>query len=421
MDDRLVPLSTCGPEAEAAAREMSDLHSRKLYHQLTERLLAIVSTPPAGVTAGVLASTFADFVLPIAPRLSQLRAAVMARDIAEAMGAQGGGIDFLDRVLPPKEEPKEEKAGDDAMDVDAGAKSTGAKAPIDDPAGLLVLRAERGRLLANMGDTAGAKEAMNAVMAEVSGWPGCEGVVLAGAHRLAAEYYEKIDEPGEYYTHALRYLAHVELSTIDRDDRLDTLARSLAVSALRGSDVFNFGQLLIHPIVSRLEVAHPWIHAVLSAFDAGDRSAFARLVASPPAGDAVSRAICEPESVEKLGLKLAVMTLVKMLHEAHPATLAAVALKDVGEAVGMAPEGVEKIIMLAMRVGLVRGRIDQAAGTLSVEWVKPRVLTRAQVTALAARVGEWEERVQEVGKDVAEGGSELFRVNNAAAIASGSN
>jgi hypothetical protein len=42
----------------------------------------------------------------------------------------------------------------------------------------------------------------------------------------------------------------------------------------------------------------------------------------------------------------------------------------------------------------LRGTIDACAATLSVLWMRPRILSRTAVQILARRVGEWESRVE---------------------------
>jgi len=50
--------------------------------------------------------------------------------------------------------------------------------------------------------------------------------------------------------------------------------------------------------------------------------------------------------------------------------------------------------MKALAQGLVRGRIDQVSGSVSLTWVQPRVLDSSQLTSMLGKISGW---VQSVG------------------------
>jgi 26S proteasome regulatory subunit N9 len=60
---------------------------------------------------------------------------------------------------------------------------------------------------------------------------------------------------------------------------------------------------------------------------------------------------------------------------------------------------VEHLVIRAVSVGLIKCTIDEVAQEVNFSYVKPKVLSKAQVGALKASVDVWADRV---GKQVAD-------------------
>lgn len=66
-----------------------------------------------------------------------------------------------------------------------------------------------------------------------------------------------------------------------------------------------------------------------------------------------------------------------------------VSLSTIGARTKLDIDGVEFLLMKALSLHLIEGSIDELAGEVSVRWVSPRVLTKAQVGGIKGRLDAW--------------------------------
>ena len=78
------------------------------------------------------------------------------------------------------------------------------------------------------------------------------GFVHGQFYMLASRFYMKEGIHADYYRASLHFLGCTELNTLAKDDRIDQ-AFKLSLAALLGKDIFNFGELLAHPILDDLK------------------------------------------------------------------------------------------------------------------------------------------------------------------------
>ena len=78
------------------------------------------------------------------------------------------------------------------------------------------------------------------------------GFVHGQYYMLASRLYMHEGSHADYYRASLRYLGCTELSTLSKDERKNQ-AFHLSLAALLGKDIFNFGELLAHPILDDLK------------------------------------------------------------------------------------------------------------------------------------------------------------------------
>lgn len=61
------------------------------------------------------------------------------------------------------------------------------------------------------------------------------------------------------------------------------------------------------------------------------------------------------------------------------------------------PDEVEHLIMKALSLGLIRGKIDQVAEIAQITWVQPKVLDKSGIEGMRSRLKEWDGGVERLG------------------------
>lgn len=69
---------------------------------------------------------------------------------------------------------------------------------------------------------------------------------------------------------------------------------------------------------------------------------------------------------------------------------------------------IELLVMKALSQGLVKGAIDEVAGTVNMTWVQPRVLNRTQIANMIDKLDKWCEHVAGMEALMEERASEIL-------------
>ncbi|CAJ0587129.1 unnamed protein product, partial [Mesorhabditis spiculigera] len=206
--------------------------------------------------------------------------------------------------------------------------------------------------------------------------------VHAPFYRAHAVYLKEIGDFAGYYREALRYLGVEEPTKLTFQDR-HYQAVLLGFAALLGESVYNFGELLAHPILKALEGSpEKWLLDVLFAFNSGDLNQFYALEKDWGGWPDMKKQ--RNFLVEKIRL-LSIMEIAL----ARPSKERTIAFAEIAGKAQIDTKSVEHIVMKALSKGLIRGSIDQVNQTVHVSWVQPRVLNANQIISMADRIGGW--------------------------------
>jgi len=97
-----------------------------------------------------------------------------------------------------------------------------------------------------------AKEKLEASKSVLSDFAELDSSVNSAYYRVSALLQKTLGEAGEFYKCSLLYLAYTPLATLTAEEK-QALAFDLGLAALCAEKLYQFGELLLHPILKCLE------------------------------------------------------------------------------------------------------------------------------------------------------------------------
>lgn len=217
-----------------------------------------------------------------------------------------------------------------------------------------------------------------------------ETEVHANFYHVSASYYQHQHEFAKYYRTALLYLACVDLKDVTENDR-QRIAYDLSIAALVSESIYNFGELLLHPILDSLtKTPHAWIRDLLFAFNRGDLYAYNILQQHLDANTLLK------QHQQFLYQKISLAALTQLVFSRPPQDRS-MTFSVISQETKVQPDEIEHLIMKALSLGLLRGSIDQVAEVARITWVQPKVLDRTGIEAMRTRLREWDGGVERLG------------------------
>lgn len=326
-----------------------ELYTKRLWHQLSTKIFEYIEQAPGNKDLlGLHRSFVADFEM----KMNPLLLVDFASKVVSQISNPDTCIEFIETLKP---KVKHNKMASVLCSIIIGEQQQ------------------------MKNDVAAVERLLEELSSEIDDVDGVTPV-HARYYLLASDHYKKIGDHCKYYRNALRYLGCLS----DSDESLKTpqpaqqeRAFTMALAALLGEEIFNFGELLQHPIINCIEPSKRWVIELLGAFNSGDLAKYEALKpewSSQP--DLVSHAI-------ELRKKIALMCLMEMTFRSHDGVLT---FNDIACQARVELADVEMLVMRALSLGLVKGNIDQVSGQVHLWWVQPRVLNRAQIQSLRTRL-----------------------------------
>lgn len=176
----------------------------------------------------------------------------------------------------------------------------------------------------------------------------------------------------------------------------------LCLAALLGKDVYNFGELLAHPVLSSMKgTSDEWLVNLLLAFNSGNVETYQQLRTQ------WSKQPDLNSNQEILYEKLCLLVLMEMTFR-RDANDRQITFNDVAKQTGLSEDKVELLVMKALSKGLVKGQIDQVDQTVNLTWVQPRVLDKDQVKTIMGKIAILNESIKSMENMIEHSAGEIL-------------
>jgi len=344
---------------EVASRwaKVEEYYNKKLWHQLTVQLQALVKEPSM---QDKLIAIYQEFIIEFEARIDPLSLTFIATSVLERFTNTEEAIAFVEKI---GEKVK--------MNNEAYAMTK-----------VLIGRVKLHKY-EQLKETKAIIDEVEKLLDEVDG----VSPVHSPFYLLCSDLYRTQGKHKEFYRSSLRFLGCTDISDMSQEEQAKH-AFFLSLAALLGDKVFNFGELLAHKILDSLKGGeNAWLIDILFAFNSGDVAKFGSL--KPKWSSQPDLAANESLLFEKVCL----MCLMEMTFR-REATARQISFAEIASSTTLPVDQVEMLIMKALSQGLVKGRIDEVDQSVSLTWVQPRVLDKQQVVTMTKKIESWCTSVQ---------------------------
>ncbi|KAF8789120.1 26S proteasome non-ATPase regulatory subunit like protein [Argiope bruennichi] len=346
------------PEKAQEWAQMEEYYNKKLWHQLTLKLTALVKNPSMQQGKALL-ELYENFLADFENKINPLSLVEILKFVVRQIDDYDKKIDFMTKT-------KEKVKGNNEA--------------------VVLCNIILGLLKLEKSDLDGVKKILEETEKMIDDMDGISSV-HGRYYQLSSDYHQINGQHAEYYRDALRYLGCTDLSEIDEEEK-KAKAFTLSLAALLGDGVYNFGELLAHPILNSLKgTSKEWVVDLLYTFNSGNLGKYEDL-----------RKLWSTQadlSAHEIALrqKISLLCLMEMTFK-RPGNNRVLSFSEIASETRLPENEVELLVMKALSLGLVKGSIDQVDKTVNMSWVQPRVLDIEQIGGMKQRLDHWCQEVQ---------------------------
>ncbi|CAD6259792.1 unnamed protein product [Miscanthus lutarioriparius] len=351
------------PELAEWYAALADLYQRKLWHQLTLKLDQFLAL--AVVQAGdALIQLYNHFISDFETKINLLKFAHFTVVVSRQYLDKDAGINYLEGVISKLRDTQESR--------------------IEEP--ILYVKMQIATFLLEKGNQKDCKKLLEEGKTTLDSMVDVDPSVHATYYWVCSQYHKSRQDYSEFYKSALLYLAYTTVESLSEPFK-QNLAFDLSLAALLGENIYNFGELLAHPIIhSLLGTQAEWIFHMLQAFNSGNLALYQEICKAH--NTALSAQLALVQNEMNLIEKINILCLMEIIFS-RSSENRTIPMRDIAEQTKLSVEDVEYLLMKCLSARLIEAIIDQVDGVVHVSWVQPRVLGIDQVKSLRDRLDTW--------------------------------
>lgn len=352
---------------------MEDLWERKLWYQLTQTLDEFYSDPRS---EPLRLRMFNRFISSFQKKINQLSLVRYGLLASQQCKDPEESLTFLERLAEKVDSPEFWDAH-------------------------LYASIEISRVKLALNDVEGAEKLLSEAKKTLDRLDSLDPIITASYYDVWAEYNKNKNDFTAYYRNALLYLACInlnDLSTVARQQR----AYDLSIAAILGDKIYNFGELLLHPILDSLKNSeYQWLLDILFALNDGNVTSFESLTSH------LGKQPILQNSLPFLRQKICLTALIEAVFK-RPTSNRTLTFDTIAHETRLTADEVEHLVMKALSLGLLKGTIDQVGQTVTVTWLQPKVLNKDNIESMRQRLVKWDNDVKSLSVWMENEGKEVW-------------
>jgi len=361
IDEYLASQQEATEDAELAAEwaKLADLYNKKLWHQMTVILLDFIKHPYFSNNLDALRNLHTNLISEIETRIKALSLVELNCHVIKAIAETDpqAALKFIE-------------------ETETKVTSTNEA--------VLYCKVLQGQIrlhkLKEINETKAIVEEAEKLADSLSS----VGPIHGKYYELASDLYCEQERYADYYKTALRFLGCTDISEMSREEQ-GNRAFKLGLAALLGDGVYNFGELLAHPVLESLKgTDKEWLVNLLYVVNCGDLAKFSGMKVQI----AKSNDLTKQQNLVNLENKIRLLCLMEMTFK-RAATERQISFEEISAEAQVEVNNVELLVMKALALNLVKGSIDQVDQVVNLTWVQPRVLDKQQLTVMNNRLEMW--------------------------------
>ncbi len=293
-------------------------------------------------------------------------------------------------------------SNDSARGLELMDAATAAMAGISSPQGHQCVTAIKALLLMSARATQEARRMLAGVQTFIESLQlhEVEPILLALQFRARIREYDLQRNFSKFYTASFDFVRYCELAEMPLlPSEIRELAFKVTIAALLSNDTYNFGRLLQFKVFTNVMQAEElaWLLHAATLMNDGDVTGFAGFLTAHSAQLAELPDLSS--QIPFLTRKSRIMSLLYLIFYT-PVSERRFTFQAIARQCSIAVDEVEPLLLAALALGVIDGKIDGLLGIIDVWKVVPRVLSLDEVRELSKQVGAWRDRVREAAKYV---------------------